>query len=577
MTINAPLHYNLLLVGGSTSNLVLAHRLLDLAKNSGVPISIAIAEKAPQFGGHIVSGAVTKPHVLSKLFPELDVQNVEEFPIEAVVTKSHMSVLGTSAKWDIPDYFVPQGFKKEGSIILTLSHVVRWLAEKLEAKARDIPHVTLDLFPGFAVHEILYEGDRVIGCRLSNTGVLSEDAIFADYTCFGDKGFISKDLVAKFNLRDTPQLWSVGVKELWQVEADYAGQVWHTLGYPLLDGTFSGGFIYGLKDNRLAVGLILGLDSRNPNLNPQQRLQEYKAHPWVQSLLKGGTLLKYGAAVIPEGGYYSLPKQFNVNGALLLGDALGVLDVGSLSGVDKAMETGYIAGELLHTAFANQDFAVMEQYKERVMQSFVGSALYTSRYFREAFLENSRLLEEYLPTVCSHVDKGHPWFGGLRLGLENPIQRSLDVLRAYSLVTGKTGETKPVSYSECHTAIQADFSPKHGQPVRSAQTVPTFYSRPDAVFYASPRYVEQNQHIVEFRSDTCTACIERYEQLGRTTPCISDCTAEVHHFHLKDGLKTHGMSLENCIQCRTCEIVCPEVNLRVNPSYEGSGPDFYGL
>jgi electron-transferring-flavoprotein dehydrogenase len=577
MTINAPLHYDLLLVGGSTSNLVLAHHLLDLAKESGTPISIAIAEKAPQFGGHIVSGAVTKPHVLSKLFPHLDLHDVDSFPIEAVVTNSYMSVLGAEERWDIPDYFVPQGFKKEGSIVISLSQVVRWLADKLEAKAKEIPHITLDLFTGFAAHEILYEGDWVIGCRLSNTGMLIEDAIFADYTCFGDKGFLSKDLVSKFNLRDTPQLWSVGVKELWQVEQDYAGQVWHTLGYPILDGTFSGGFIYGLKDNRLAVGLILGLDSQNPNLNPQQRLQEYKAHPWVQSLLKGGTLLKYGAAVIPEGGYYSLPKQFNVNGALLLGDALGVLDVGSLSGVDKAMETGWIAADLLHRAFAEKNFAVMDQYKEQVMQSFVGSALYTSRYFREAFLENSRLLEQYLPTVCSHVDKGHPWFGGLKLGLENPIQRSFDVVRAYSLVTGKTKETKPVSYGECHEAIKADFSPKYGQPVRSPQTSPAFYSRPDAVFYASPRYVEGNQHIVEFSKDTCVDCISHYDQLGRTTPCISDCTAEVHHFHIQDGLKLHGMSLENCIQCRTCEIVCPEVNLRVNPSYEGSGPDFYGL
>jgi len=575
--MNTPLHYDLLLVGGGTANLVLAHHLLDLAKNSGVPISIAIAEKAPQFGGHIVSGAVTKPYVLAKLFPELDVHSGEEFPIEAVVTQSHLSVLGASGKWDIPDYFVPQGFKKQGSIIVTLSHVVRWLAEKLEAKAREIPNVTLDLFPGFAVHEILYEGDRVIGCRLSNTGVLIEDAIFADYTCFGDKGFISKDLIAKFNLRDTPQLWSVGVKEVWQIAADCAGQVWHTIGYPVLDGTFSGGFIYGLKDNRLAVGLILGLDSRNPNLNPQQRLQEYKAHPWVQSLLEGGTLLKYGAAVIPEGGYYSLPKRFNVNGALLLGDALGVVDVGSLSGVDKAMETGYIAAELLHTAFATKDFTVMDQYQERVMQSSVGSALYASRYLREAFLENSRLLEEYLPTVCSYVDKGHPWFGSLRLGLENPIQRSHEVFRAYSLVTGKTNETKPVSYSECHAVIQADFRPKHSQPIPRPEVAPTFYSRPDAVFYANPRYVEQPQHIVEFNAETCTACIQRYEQLGRTTPCIADCTAEVHHWHLKDGMKLHSMALENCIQCRTCEIVCPEVNLRVNPSYEGSGPDFYGL
>lgn len=231
-------------------------------------------------------------------------------------------------------------------------------------------------------------------------------------------------------------------------------------------------------------------------------------------------MLKYGAAVIPEGGYYSLPKRFNVNGALLLGDALGVVDVGSLSGVDKAMETGYIAAELLHTAFATKDFTVMDQYQERVMQSSVGSALYASRYLREAFLENSRLLEEYLPTVCSYVDKGHPWFGSLRLGLENPIQRSHEVFRAYSLVTGKTNETKPVSYSECHAVIQADFRPKHSQPIPRPEVAPTFYSRPDAVFYANPRYAEQPQHIVEFNAETCTACIQRYEQLGRTTPAL---------------------------------------------------------
>ncbi|MFN3927891.1 MAG: electron transfer flavoprotein [Pseudanabaenaceae cyanobacterium] len=575
--MNNGLHYDLLLVGGGTANLVLAHHLVNLAKTSGLKISIAIAEKAPQFGGHTVSGAVTSPKVLCKLFPELDVHNGEAFPIEAVVTNSYVSVLGADSKWDVPNYFVPKGFKKEGSIVISLSHVVRWLAEQLVLKARSIPNVTVDLFPGFAVHEILYEGNKVIGGRLSNTGVLLEDAIFADYTCFGDKGFISKDLIQKFNLRETPQLWSVGVKEVWQVEQDYGGQVWHTIGYPILDGTFSGGFIYGLRDQRLAIGLILGLDSHNPNLNPQERLQAYKAHPWVQSLLRGGTLLKYGAAVIPEGGYYSLPKQFNVEGALLLGDALGVLDVASLSGVDKAMETGWIAAELLHEAFLRQDFTVMSAYQARVMQSFVGSALYASRYFREAFLENQKLLEEYLPTVCSYVDRGHPWFGVMKVGVANPVQTSLEAMRAYSLVTGQTNETKPVSYSECHQAIAPDFRPKYGQPVRSVATSPTYYSRADAVFYASPRYVEGYHHIQELDTAVCVRCIDRYAQMDKVTPCVADCTADVHYTYSREGMKLHGMSLENCIQCRTCEIVCPEVNLRVNPSYEGSGPDFYGL
>jgi len=361
--------------------------------------------KKRQFGGHIVSGAICNLQVIAKLFPDFESQG---FPHEGRVEANHLSVLGSQQRWDLPEAVIPPGFRKQGQFILTLSHVIRWLAETLQEKAKGIPNVTLDVFPGFAAHEILYEGERVIGVRASDSGQVYEDCIFAELTCFGDKGFISKDLIEKFQLRPNPQLWSVGVKEVWQIPQSLQGQVWHTLGYPVLDGSFSGGFVYGLKDNRLALGLIIGLDSKNPNLNPQQRLQEFKAHPWIQSLIAGGRLLKYGAAVIPEGGYHSLPTRFGVEGALLLGDALGVLDVGSLAGVDNAMETGYLAAGLIHDGFLKGDLRIQTDYQKAVMESAVGQNLYRSRYFREAFLENSRLLEEYLPQVCRSVDAGHP-------------------------------------------------------------------------------------------------------------------------------------------------------------------------
>ncbi|GAB4210684.1 MAG: electron-transfer flavoprotein:ubiquinone oxidoreductase [Synechococcales cyanobacterium] len=569
-----PIRYDLLLVGGSTSNLILAHHLLDLAQSSGLTLSIALLEKAPQFGAHIVSGAITHPRVIAKVFPDYESNG---FPLEGKVTSNRLSVLGSREKWDLPEVMIPDGFKKDGYLILSLSHVVRWMAEQLEEKAKQCPSVTLDLFPGFAAHDIVYDGERVIGVRVADSGHLSEDVIYADYTCFGDKGFISKDLIEKFQLRANPQLWSVGVKEVWQVPEDHQGQVWHTLGYPVLDGTFSGGFVYGLSHQRLAVGLIIGLDSENPGLNPQQRLQEFKSHPWIQDLLSGGQLLKYGAAVIPEGGYYSLPTRFNVDGALLLGDALGVLDVGSLSGVDRAMETGYIAAELLHDAFFHKDFAILDTYRARVMDSFVGQSLFTSRYFRQAFLENSKLLSEYLPSMCSHVDQGHPWLGGLKVGMQNPLQKSLETWRALSLITGRTRATNPVQYEACHERIQADFTPTFAFQNGHAPSPTTTYSRPDAVFFAAPRYHEHNQHIQEWSAETCRQCIATYDRLQRPTPCVADCTAEVHHIHDLEGLRMHGMSLENCIQCRTCEIVCPQLNLRVNPSYEGSGPNFFGL
>ncbi len=570
------IRYDLLLVGGSSSNLILAHRLLDLAKLSGLKISIAILEKAPQFGGHIVSGAICNPQVISKLFPDFESQG---FPHEGRVEVNHLSVLGSQQRWDLPEAVIPQGFRKQGQFILTLSHVIRWLAETLQEKAKGIPNVILDLFPGFAAHEILYDGDRVIGVRASDSGQLYEDCIFADLTCFGDKGFISKDLIEKFQLRPNPQLWSVGVKEVWQIPQSLQGQVWHTLGYPILDGSFSGGFVYGLKENRLALGLIIGLDSKNPNLNPQHRLQEFKAHPWIQSLIAGGKLLKYGAAVIPEGGYYSLPTRFGVEGSLLLGDALGVLDVGSLAGVDKAMETGYVAAGLIHDGFLKGDLHIQADYQKEVMQSSVGQDLYRSRYFREAFLENSRLLENYLPQVCSSVDAGHPWLGSLQFGLQDPIRRGRETLRAYTLLTGRVSSSAPApqGYIAPHAAIQADFVAPTAFAPQQLESRLGYFSRPDAVFFAEPRYHEGNHHIVEFSAETCRQCIAAYDKLNRPTPCISDCTAEVHHLREQNGIRSHAMSLENCIQCRTCEIICPQLNLRVNPSYEGSGPDFFGL
>jgi electron-transferring-flavoprotein dehydrogenase len=105
----------------------------------------------------------------------------------------------------------------------------------------------------------------------------------------------------------------------------------------------------------------------------------------------------------------------------------------------------------------------------------------------------------------------------------------------------------------------------------------TIYSRADAVFFASTKYHEGNMHIDEFNADTCVKCINKYEGLNKTTPCVADCTAEVHRIDVVADLRKHAMSLENCVQCRTCEIVCPEVNLKVRPTEQGSGPDFMGL
>jgi electron-transferring-flavoprotein dehydrogenase len=572
------MEYDVLLVGGSPSNLALAHRLVDLAKQSGKSFSMAILEKGKEFGSHIVSGAISNPHVIKRLFPDYETNG---FPIEGVCKESSLSLLGNKKKWDIPGPVLPPGMKKEGYLILSLSKVVYWMSRSLKDKVKDSPEIEIDFFPGFSAHHVLYENNKVVGVQVVEQA--SEDAldenIYGKVTCFGDKGFISGDLIEKFKLRDNPQIWSVGVKEVWQLpeDKDYSGKVWHTLGFPLVDGSFGGGFIYGMKDNQLMIGMVISLDSQNPNINPQQKLQDLKKHPWVQSLIKDGKLLNYGAALLPEGGYYSLPSKFTVDGAIILGDALGVLDINSLAGIDKSMECGIQAAEVIHNNLDKKDFSDknISAYKEKVMETHVGKALFNGRYFRNAFQENPRLLGDYLPTVLEGIDEGVPLAGFLSIGFSRPIQSISDAVKMGLKITGLK-DYGSIKYKPDYQHIVPDFKPKNSIQT-NGHVKSTIYSREDAVFYAHTKYHEGNKHIDEFNANTCVTCIGKYDSLGKETPCVSDCTAEVHRIDFSQGIRKHGMSLENCVQCRTCEIVCPEVNLKVRPTAQGSGPDFMGL
>lgn len=586
--------YDVVLVGGSPSNLALAHRLVDLATASGVSFSLAILEKAKEFGGHIVSGAVVKPDVLQRLFPN---HQAEGFPIEGICTQSHFTVLGHKNAWNVPNALLPDGLQKQGYWILSLSLVVAWMANQLKAKTKDHPNVVVDLFPGFSAHEVLYEGQRVIGVsvveRLANSPNPHDNALYGKLVVFGDKGFISGGVIDRFELRDNPQIWSVGVKEVWSLPEgrQFDNAVWHTLGYPLTDGSFGGGFIYGLKNNRLAVGFIASLDSPNPNLNPQQLLQQFKKHPMLQAMLKNAKLQKYGAALLPEGGYYSLPRQFAVDGALLVGDALGVLDVSSLNGVANSVETGMIAAEVIHAVLQEcDDFTAdrLSRYRDKVLTSSVGESLMQGRYFRDAWSENPRLLGRYLPEVLKAVDEHRPWVGLMNAGLKhNPVLAVMDATRLKLKMDGLLDFGR-AWYRPDHEHLSPDYKAvkTEGMPDLDIAVYPeTVYSREDAVFYAAPRYHHGNEHIDEFSANVCTTCINHYESRGLEVPCVADCTAEVHRVDTRTdvasagpvAIRVHGMSLENCIQCRTCEIVCPEQNLKVRPTMQGAGPDFLGL
>jgi electron-transferring-flavoprotein dehydrogenase len=585
------IEYDLVLVGGSPSNLSLAHHIVDLFEaNSdslqGKKLSIAILEKGEAFGAHIVSGAVVNKSIFDKVFPKHEEQKM---PIEAVCNQSFLSIIGTQKKWDTPSVLVralAPDFCKEGYYILTLSLVVEWMANTLQERIKTIENLSIDFFTGFPAIDILYDHEKVIGVKVDKSGDDLEDNVYAKAVVFADKGFISKDLIKKFNLETNPQIWSVGVKETWKLAddaPDMEAKVYHSLGYPVMDGTLGGGFIYGLKNKRLTIGLVISLDSPNPNIHPQKQLQEFKKHPWLQNILKDGELLNYGAAVLPEGGPASLPKKFQVDGAMLLGDSLGLLDVKSLAGVDKAMESGYIAAEVLFEAWKLGDYseARLSEYQDRLMESPYLDKFKSNKYFRKAFLENPELLRDFLPDILNSIDKlGCPIPGALLVGIKNPIKAISKAFRAFQLLNEGDDLDEEIKYKPGYQNIDPQFSKDLINRGRLGQEFEknTVYSREDAVFYSHIKYSEHPNHIDEFDAETCLRCIRKYENINLDVPCVSDCTAEVHRLDITgDNIKVHAMSLENCVQCRTCELICPEQNLRVNPAMAAGGPDFRGL
>ncbi len=578
--------YDLVMIGASPANLTLAHRLVDLAKaKPEMHFSVAILEKAEEFGGHIVSGAVVNKKIFDKAFPN----HVEDnMPIEAICEDSKFALLGRQKKLDVPSVITRAllpDFVKEGYYVLTLSNVVAWMAETLQTKAAQVENIDIDLYNGFPATEIHYEEDKIKAVRVSNTGDDLEDYVHGDLFCFADKGFLSKDLIKKYQLQTNPQIWSVGVKETWRLRADapnVKGKVWHTLGFPTLDGTLGGGFIYGLDYNRLTIGQVISLDSKNPNIHPQKQLQELKKHPWLQNLLADGELLHYGAAVLPEGGPASLPKEFQVDGALLLGDALGLLDVKALAGVDKAMESGYIAAEVVFESLVKRDFSKeqLSKYQRKLMESPFLDKYKENKYFRKAFMKNPDLLEKFLPIFVDGFDKAGFFWGALKTFLANPWELTKQTLSALIHLNAPNEVKESVEYHAGYTQIDPNF--EREKIARNSSDADyqksTIYSREDAVFYSQTKYIDHPDHIQEFSAETCLDCIKVYEAKGLDVPCVSDCTAEVHRLDIgPDDIKVHGMSLENCVQCRTCELICPEQNLRVNAAYSAGGPNFRGL
>lgn len=512
---------------------------------------IVVLEKGSEVGAHSFSGAVLNPSALAELIPNY---KEEGCPIDAEVTYDAVHYLSQKSSFKLP--ITPPPFKNHGNYIISLSKFNRWLAEKCEARG-------INIFPGFAAVEALYEGEKIVGVRTGDKGrdkdgtpkanfepgliLKSKVTVFAE----GTRGSLFKQVSKKLNLRKdkNPEVFEEGVKEIIQMPSGTVtpGRVIHTLGFPL-SKSIGGTFIYTIPGDKIILGLVAYLDSRDPLLDPHRELQKLKTHPFISKMIQGGKVIAYGGKTLPAGGWYSMPKLYG-QGWMVCGDSASMVDVQKLKGIHLAMKAGMLAGEVIAEGLCQKDFSekLTQKYEEKVYGSFVKKELYRVRNFHQTL---SKGLFSSIPLI----------------GLQE--------------ITGGRGLTDNMGVhkdSETTYSVQKVW----GEPGLSAaeNSLPKpdgalFFDKLSSVYLTGTMHDEHSpNHLLLKDGDICrTICEPKYK-----SPCTHFCPAAVYEMiPAKSGQAGYDLQINytNCIHCKTCDIKCPFENIDWTVPEGGGGPQY---
>ncbi|MCB1055226.1 MAG: electron transfer flavoprotein-ubiquinone oxidoreductase [Acidobacteria bacterium] len=551
------LEMDVLFVGAGPASMAGAYHLAQLiarhneAGGPAIEIEIGILEKGKEIGAHALSGAVVDPRAFQELFPD----DWQEAPFEGAVTDEELWWMTGKGAWSMP---IPPMMVNRGKYVGSLGKLLKWMEPKLEEAG-------INIFCEFPATEVLLDGERVLGVRTGDRGLDEHGKpkanhepgvdIHSQVVVLGEgvRGTLAKQLEETLRLREgrNPQLYAIGIKEVWEVPAGriQPGKVIHSMNWPLGFDTFGGGFIYGMQDDQVIVGLVVGLDYKDPLLDPHELFQRFKTNPKVRALLEGGTMAFYGAKAIPEGGWWSMPKLWG-DGFLICGDSGSFLDSQRLKGIHLAMKSGMLAAETIFDGLKEGGTVTAEhlsRFPQKVDESYVRKQLHPVRNFHQAF--DKGLLGGMVQAGLGMVTGGRGWGLLDRLGAKPGYQH----LERLDQPGGPPRE-------EARTRMEYDGTL-------------TFDKLADVYNSGTGHEEDQPVHLLVADTNICEDRCAR--EFGN--PCQHFCPAAVYEMveapDTPSG-KRLQINASNCVHCKTCDIMDPYQIITWVPPEGGGGPNY---
>ncbi|WP_342804500.1 electron transfer flavoprotein-ubiquinone oxidoreductase [Alteromonas sp. M12] len=540
------MEFDVVVVGAGPAGLSTACKIMQLAQQNEQELMVCVVEKGSEVGAHILSGAVFETQAMDELFPDW---NDRGAPLTTKVTEDHIYYLkNQSSATQLPNFMTPKTMHNQGNYIVSMGNVCRWLADQAE-------QLGVEVFPGFAASEIIYNEDGSVGGIITGDMGISASGehkdsympgmeLRAKYTVFaeGCRGHLGKQLISKFELdKDkAPQHYGIGFKEIWDIDPSkhQEGLVVHTAGWPLNSET-GGSYLYHAENNQVLVGIIIDLNYKNPHLSPFDEFQKVKQHPVLKQYLEGGKRVSYGARAIAKGGYNSLPKM-TFPGGILVGCDAGTLNFAKIKGNHTAMKSGMLAAETIVEAISQDKVGQdLTDYAQKFENSWLYKELYSSQNFGAALHKFGTFLGGAYNTFEQNILGGKVLF------------KLKDTTTDHGAI-GLASEFPKIEYPKPDGVISFD--------------------KLSSVFLSNTNHEEDQPCHLRLKDPATPIVINlpKYDE-----PAQRYCPAGVYEIiDSPEGDKKLQINAQNCVHCKTCDIKDPTQNI-VWVTPEGAGGPNY--